>query len=50
MYYRRCPICGAYLDPGEHCDCQQVKEEPDKSETVKLDVKGRKDRRIKWTS
>lgn len=20
-YYRRCPACGAYLDPGEKCDC-----------------------------
>lgn len=18
---RRCPLCGAYLDPGESCDC-----------------------------
>lgn len=23
-YYRRCPDCGAYLDPGEQCDCQCV--------------------------
>ena len=21
-YYRVCPICGANLDPGERCDCQ----------------------------
>lgn len=21
-YYRRCPICRAYLDPGERCTCQ----------------------------
>ena len=21
-YYRRCPICRAYLDPGEICGCQ----------------------------
>lgn len=20
-YYEVCPICGANLDPGEHCDC-----------------------------
>lgn len=20
-YYKTCPICGANLDPGEHCDC-----------------------------
>ena len=22
MYYRPCPTCGANLDPGERCDCQ----------------------------
>ena len=25
--YRRCyvcPECGAYLDPGEHCDCDKL--------------------------
>ena len=21
-YYRKCPLCGATLDPGERCDCQ----------------------------
>ena len=21
-YYRKCPVCGAALDPGEICDCQ----------------------------
>ncbi len=21
-YYRTCPDCGAALDPGERCDCQ----------------------------
>lgn len=21
-YYRTCPHCGAALDPGERCDCQ----------------------------
>lgn len=20
-YYRTCPFCGAFLDPGERCDC-----------------------------
>lgn len=24
-FYRTCPRCGANLDPGEHCDCQQEK-------------------------
>lgn len=26
MYYHECPYCGDYLDPGEHCDCQDMKE------------------------
>lgn len=26
MYYHVCPHCGAALDPGEHCDCEQTKE------------------------
>lgn len=25
--YRTCPHCGAHLDPGERCDCQQEKRE-----------------------
>jgi len=23
-YYSVCPFCGANLDPGERCDCQQA--------------------------
>lgn len=26
-YYRRCPCCGAYNDPGEVCDCREDKKE-----------------------
>lgn len=22
-YYNTCPKCGAYLDPGEKCDCEK---------------------------
>lgn len=22
-YYRTCPCCGAHLDPGERCDCEE---------------------------
>ena len=25
-YYSTCPHCGAHLDPGEICDCQDKKE------------------------
>ena len=24
-YYRTCPLCGAHLDPGESCGCQEAK-------------------------
>ena len=24
-YYKTCPKCGAALDPGEHCDCEEIK-------------------------
>lgn len=27
-YYRTCPLCGAALDPGEHCDCQDKETAP----------------------
>lgn len=23
-YYHKCPLCGAHLDPGEQCDCQEA--------------------------
>ena len=23
MGYKICPYCGAYLDPGEQCDCRE---------------------------
>ena len=23
-YYKICPLCGAHLDPGERCDCEEV--------------------------
>ena len=26
-FYDTCPICGANLDPGEPCDCQEEKEQ-----------------------
>ncbi len=27
MKYKECPVCGAHLDPGEKCDCDEVKNE-----------------------
>lgn len=24
--FKRCEICGAYLDPGERCDCNEAEE------------------------
>lgn len=27
-YYRTCPYCGAHLDPGEVCDCQNKETAP----------------------
>lgn len=27
--YRTCPYCGANLDPGERCDCQDQEEQED---------------------
>lgn len=26
MCFNKCPICGAYLDPGERCDCTEKEE------------------------
>lgn len=30
-YYKRCPFCGAALDPGEKCDCGEERETPNKT-------------------
>lgn len=30
MYFKICPLCGAHLDPGEHCQCDKEQHyEPD---------------------
>lgn len=26
MYFRICPVCGCYLDPGEKCECETKQE------------------------
>lgn len=28
--YKKCPHCGAHLDHGEHCDCEDSTKEQDK--------------------
>ncbi len=33
-YYRTCPICGANLDPDEHCsDCDETQKSPSSAGT-----------------
>lgn len=34
MYCRICPCCGAYLDPGERCDCTEKEEAAPKLEPL----------------
>jgi len=29
-FYRECPLCGASLDPGEKCTCQEEKEQEER--------------------
>lgn len=41
MGYRQCPDCGAYLDPGERCDCrihEQCQEEDNKKATMPASI------------
>ena len=35
--YRECPVCGAALDPGEHCDCENAARTDDHPELDDLD-------------
>lgn len=28
MQCKQCPLCGAYLDPGERCDCKEKEAAP----------------------
>ena len=32
MYFKKCPLCGAHLDPGELCDCRETEKEADPGE------------------
>ena len=40
MYYNECSLCGANLDPGEPCDCQE-----EMKRKMKLQLKTLSDRR-----
>ncbi len=35
-YYKTCSYCGANLDPGEKCDCQEREASPAEGEFVSL--------------
>lgn len=48
-YYNVCPKCGGTLDPGEHCDCEEVKErEPHKWERLLVKEKGTNQLMVNW--
>lgn len=32
MYDNRCKDCGAYLDPGEKCDCKKENDNPNRKD------------------
>ena len=42
-YYKECPFCGANLDPGEKCQCQEQesKQEREKQNLKVIGFKGR---------
>jgi len=39
-YYRICEICGAKLDPGERCDCQDKETAPGTANTESCNAEG----------
>ena len=36
MIYRTCPICGANLDPGERCDCNEYQNAATRSNSQQI--------------
>lgn len=40
-YYNVCPDCGAYLDPGEPCDCKDRVEEKPMRNVLHMEVERR---------
>ena len=48
-YYSICPDCGGTLDPGERCDCKEVKEkEQNKRERLLMKEKGTNQYVFNW--
>ena len=48
-YYDICSKCGATLDPGEPCDCEEVKEkEQNKRERLLMKEKGTNQYAFNW--
>lgn len=43
-FYRICPDCGAYLDPGEQCSCHEERliemERKEKARVIRLEIGG----------
>lgn len=42
MAFRRCALCGAYLDPGERCDCEEESPAPVDEWEARRPVRSRK--------
>ena len=42
--YKKCPICGANLDPGEKCDCKSETSTDDKENDLNNKKKDESDR------
>ena len=42
-YYRTCPYCGAHLDSGERCDCQEEQNRNKTGTTKTANLKGDND-------
>lgn len=39
-YYNICPNCGSNLDPGEKCDCQREKSQPEEKKESAAEAPG----------
>lgn len=46
-YFVTCPVCGANLDPGEHCTCEDVRELSPAEKAARTRRKHERSRRAK---